>query len=92
MDYHNHRFTDYSVMIYKENELYALLPANKVGDKVISHQGLTYGSFVLQDKSKFLFSRDNDCVLTVHTLILLSQHPFVAICFSINNKSCAVLK
>ncbi|WP_092444398.1 GNAT family N-acetyltransferase [Winogradskyella sediminis] len=56
MDYHNHRFTDYSVMIYKENELYALLPANKVGDKVISHQGLTYGSFVLQDKSKFLYA------------------------------------
>ena len=53
MDYHSDRFDDFSVMIYKDDQLYALLPANVVEDKVISHQGLTYGSFVLQDKSKF---------------------------------------
>jgi len=53
MDYHSDRFKDFSVMVYKDEELYALLPANVLDDKVISHQGLTYGSFVLQDKSKF---------------------------------------
>ncbi|WP_179336744.1 GNAT family N-acetyltransferase [Winogradskyella ludwigii] len=56
MDYHNDRFKDCSVMVYKGDQLYALLPANVVGDKVISHQGLTYGSFVLQDQSKFYYA------------------------------------
>lgn len=56
MDYHNDRFEDFSVMIYKGDELYALLPANVVGEKVISHQGLTYGSFVLQEESKFFYA------------------------------------
>ncbi|WP_179348183.1 GNAT family N-acetyltransferase [Winogradskyella pacifica] len=56
MDYHNDRFEDFSIMIYKDDQLYALLPANSVEDKVISHQGLTYGSFVLQDKSKFFYA------------------------------------
>ena len=56
MDYHNDRFEDFSIMIYKDDQLYALFPANIVEDKVISHQGLTYGSFVLQDKSKFFYA------------------------------------
>ncbi|MBU2927356.1 GNAT family N-acetyltransferase [Winogradskyella psychrotolerans] len=56
MDYHSDRFEDFSVMIYKDDQLYAVLPANRVGDQVISHQGLTYGSFVLQDKSKFFYA------------------------------------
>jgi hypothetical protein len=54
MDYHSDRFKDFSLMIYKEEELYAVLPANLNNDTVISHQGLTYGSFVLQDSSKLL--------------------------------------
>ncbi|NRD20744.1 GNAT family N-acetyltransferase [Winogradskyella eckloniae] len=54
MDYHGDRFKDVSVMIYKNDELFALLPANVVGNKVISHQGLTYGSFVLKDSAKLL--------------------------------------
>ena len=56
MDYHSNRFNDFSVMVYRDEELYALLPANVVGNKIISHQGLTYGSFVLQDKSKFFYA------------------------------------
>tara|TARA_R110002111_G_scaffold20120_4_gene48344 strand:- start:15267 stop:16208 length:942 start_codon:yes stop_codon:yes gene_type:complete len=56
MDYHYDRFIDFSVMVYRDKELYALLPANVVGDKVISHQGLTYGSFILQDKAKFFYA------------------------------------
>lgn len=58
MDYHSDRFKDFSVMIYKDEELYAVLPANVVGDRVISHQGLTYGSFVLQDKAKLFHAFD----------------------------------
>ncbi|SDH78144.1 GNAT family N-acetyltransferase [Winogradskyella thalassocola] len=56
MDYHSDRFKDFSVMIYKDDQLYAVLPANGVGDKVISHQGLTYGSFILKDSSKLFYA------------------------------------
>ena len=54
MEYHRDRFEDFSLMVYKDEKLYAVLPANKKGDTVISHQGLTYGSFVLQEKGKLL--------------------------------------
>ncbi len=46
MDYHKHRFADYSLMVYNGNELIALLPLNIVETEVYSHQGLTYGGFV----------------------------------------------
>jgi len=54
MDYHKDRFTDFSLMVYKNDSLFAVLPANIVGDVVYSHQGLTYGSFVLQENAKLL--------------------------------------
>ncbi len=56
IDYHSDRFEDFSLMVYKGDKLYALLPANKKGNNVISHQGLTYGSFVLQDSAKLFYS------------------------------------
>ena len=56
MDYHKDRFEDFSLMVYKGEKLYALLPANKKEDTIISHQGLTYGSFVLQDSAKLFYS------------------------------------
>lgn len=56
MDYHSDRFEDFSLLIYKDEELYAVLPANVRKKKVVSHQGLTYGSFVLQDSSKLLYA------------------------------------
>ncbi|MCP4052626.1 MAG: FemAB family protein, partial [Mesoflavibacter sp.] len=46
MDYHKDRFEDYSLMVFKEEKLVAVLPANRVEDKLFSHQGLTYGGFV----------------------------------------------
>lgn len=49
MEYHQDIFDDFSVLIFKENKLVALLPANKVNDKVYSHQGLTYGGFILPE-------------------------------------------
>ncbi|GAA3639287.1 GNAT family N-acetyltransferase [Flavivirga jejuensis] len=53
MEYHSDRFEDYSLLIYKKNKLKALLPANIEGDKVYSHQGLTYGGLVLPKDLKF---------------------------------------
>ena len=50
MDYHADRFTDASLMIYRERSLYALLPANVKGDVLSSHGGLTYGGLVMSDR------------------------------------------
>ena len=44
MEYHADRFTDYSLLVYDGNKLLALLPANRSGDVLYSHAGLTYGS------------------------------------------------
>lgn len=46
MDYHADRFADASLMIRNAGELIALLPANRSGDTLHSHQGLTYGGLV----------------------------------------------
>ena len=56
MEYHSDRFTDYSLLVYKDDLLYAVLPANIVGDKLYSHQGLTYGSLVLSKSAKLLYT------------------------------------
>lgn len=48
MDYHADRFKDHSLMFCNEKEkLIALLPANERDGVYYSHQGLTYGSFIL---------------------------------------------
>ncbi len=65
MDYHAHRFHDYSLMIYKEDVLYAVLPAHKEGEHFISHKGLTYGGLILNQKARaeeviILFEEMND--------------------------------
>lgn len=53
MDYHSDRFVDHSLLFFDEKErLLALLPANEkpeTGD-FYSHQGLTYGGFILSAK------------------------------------------
>lgn len=52
MDYHQDRFTDCSLMIYQNNRLIALFPANKTQEGVVhSHQGLTYGGLLLSNKA-----------------------------------------
>ncbi|WP_299336995.1 GNAT family N-acetyltransferase [uncultured Psychroserpens sp.] len=53
MDYHQDRFDDFSLMIYKNEKLVALLPANTLENTVFSHQGLTYGGILLNSNIKF---------------------------------------
>lgn len=49
MDYHKHKFQDFSLMIYNEkNKLIAILPAHRIGDEVYSHLGLTYGGIIIK--------------------------------------------
>ena len=50
MDYHADRFTDCSLMVYRNRALYALLPANVTGDILTSHGGLTYGGLVMSNR------------------------------------------
>lgn len=50
MEYHKERFHDYSLMIYVDNELIAILPAHLKGDSLHSHQGLTYGGLLIKQK------------------------------------------
>ncbi len=58
MDYHGvgtgtGRFTDCSFMYYDaKGRLRALLPANIDGDTLWSHQGLTYGGFILSEDTR----------------------------------------
>lgn len=47
MDYHADRFRDASLLAYHNGVLRAVLPANREGDVVTSHGGLTYGGFVV---------------------------------------------
>ena len=52
MEYHKDRFDDFSLMIFVNEKLVAVLPANRVGEIVYSHQGLTYGGLVYNEKIK----------------------------------------
>ena len=47
MDYHKDRFTDFSLLFYKKEKLYALLPAHIKKDVLYSHFGLTYGGLIM---------------------------------------------
>lgn len=71
MEYHKNRFEDFSLMAFDGEKLVAVLPANKVGNEIFSHQGLTYGGLVINEKSKLttvinvfravlLFSKENE--------------------------------
>ncbi len=50
MEYHSDRFQDFSLMIFKDNKLIAILPANLEEDKLISHGGLTFGGIISNKK------------------------------------------
>jgi hypothetical protein len=52
MEYHSDRFEDYSLMVFDEQKLVAVLPANRVENKLYSHQGLSYGSLVVGEDTR----------------------------------------
>jgi len=52
MEYHKDRFEDFSLLIFEDEKLKAVLPANKQGNSVHSHQGLTYGGLIFSSKLK----------------------------------------
>jgi hypothetical protein len=50
MEYHADRFQDASLLLYDGRRLAALLPANREGEVIRSHGGLTFGGFVTDDR------------------------------------------
>jgi len=53
MEYHADRFCDFSLLFFNDLEnLIAILPANREEDVVYSHQGLTFGGFLVNEKMK----------------------------------------
>lgn len=63
MDYHSDRFNDNSLMFYKDEELFAVLPASRHNNELRSHGGLTYGGFIINEKMKQ--HHMNDCFLAL---------------------------
>lgn len=54
MDYHQDRFDDFSLMVYKNENLFAILPGHQIEGILYSHKGLTYGGLVLLKTAKLL--------------------------------------
>jgi len=53
MEYHSDRFEDFSCLVFDaKDKIIAILPANLKGNIVYSHQGLTFGGFLVDDKMK----------------------------------------
>lgn len=49
MEYHSDRFEDFSLLVFEGEKLVAVMPANRTGEILHSHQGLTYGGLILKD-------------------------------------------
>nr|WP_255680952.1 GNAT family N-acetyltransferase [Flavobacterium sp. F-65] len=54
MEYHKDRFEDFSLLVYENEKLVSVLPANRADNVVYSHQGLTYGGLVYNEKTKLV--------------------------------------
>ena len=53
MEYHQERFEDFSLMVFINQKLVALLPANRLRKELHTHQGLTYGGLLLPKEIRF---------------------------------------
>lgn len=52
MEYHSDRFEDYSLLVVNDENIIAILPANTKDLVLYSHQGLTYGGFIIAREIK----------------------------------------
>ncbi|QNF34903.1 GNAT family N-acetyltransferase [Adhaeribacter swui] len=50
IEYHGSRFTDHSLLFYHKNSLIALLPLHEDNTVISSHQGLSFGGFIISAK------------------------------------------
>lgn len=68
MDYHQERFQEASILVYEDDKLIAIFPANRVEDTIFSHQGLSYGGLIISNKLKL-----NDYLIIVNQLVKFYQ-------------------
>lgn len=70
MEYHSDRFQDFSLMVYKEDELIAIMPANIKDSVLYSHQGLTYGGLIMEK------TYDTSVLIAIYEVLIafLNQH------------------
>jgi hypothetical protein len=47
MDYHSDRFEDFSLLVLNDQKIIAIIPANIKYSTLYSHQGLTFGGFII---------------------------------------------
>lgn len=52
MEYHADRFEDFSLLFWNENDLVAILAANIKDHTLYSHQGLSFGGFIVDNKMR----------------------------------------
>jgi hypothetical protein len=50
MEYHGDRFEDSSYLLLRNHKLVALLPAHREADELLSHNGLSFGGWVLDPR------------------------------------------
>ena len=85
MEYHSDRFDDYSLIILENQNWIAILPGNRVGTDFFSHQGLSYGGLLYNEKQKLstiitvfqkvlLFLNENN-IANFHVKIIPSIYP-----------------
>jgi len=83
MEYHQNRFEDYSLIVEDHKGWVAVLPANRAGDEVFSHQGLTYGGLIYKEGLKlekviFIFkSLINELYKTNVSRLILKETPMI---------------
>lgn len=56
MEYHKDRFEDYSLLVFENENLVAIVPANRKENELHSHGGLTYGGLLLNENRGGAFS------------------------------------
>ncbi|RDC63531.1 GNAT family N-acetyltransferase [Adhaeribacter pallidiroseus] len=72
MEYHESQFTDHSLLFFRQHKLIALLPLHEAEEVVASHNGLSFGGFIMTpavDTNRMLQLFEN-------LKIYLTQHKF----------------
>ena len=54
LEYHEKKFNDHSLLIFRNSNLIAVFPANECNDEIFSHQGITYGGLLYSSSLKSL--------------------------------------
>jgi len=88
MEYHKDRFEDHSLMVFDDQQLVAVMPANIRGKELVSHAGLTFGGIVVgkntytKDTLQYIGSVCKYCQEQGIELITIKQSPSFYSCIS----------